>query len=598
MKKRLRLCTILLFVMVLIPLVAGATPSIPDEPTLTPGVKTIKADWEAVADADGYVIYWGTTALEVTSKTNPIKRTNSDLGSSSPAVGEVLTFILKDGFNGVTLDPSTTYHVAISSYDLTGSVESESGLSSLASTTTNASLEIPPSPKGLTLSTRTDTTVTLTWDPDATNNVTAYTLFMEKKTGDTFVPVAISPDGPIDLESPSATFSGLGPNTRYRFHVMATNIKGISEPSPWLIIDTLVTGMEVDALAPNVPILNPSKHPPVLIEDQTVKLTFDGNNDGMADLEAYRVYYGTSPTAMNDSQDFAPGEETIIQGLLLDTLYTFQISAIDTSSNESALSTESVSILVEEIIGLLDDEDAFQGGCVISTAQKSHTNTPGWFLLGCAFLLGLIMFWRLPKRLLSIAAVAVVLSLTGLSTASATDFDNAIGFKAGGYIFSDTQADDIYGDNDTSIAIYYERRIVSELHLNLQGGYIKREGNKRTVSGLETDANTTLKLIPLSMDLTWDFPITPEIIFFGGGGLDYWYYREKSDSRTIDAKDDDYGVGGYHGRAGFKFLTAHNEFEHRVGIILETAYSVIDRYSSNSIDLGGWNFNAGIFFQY
>lgn len=582
----------LLVPLLLFPVAAWPAPSVPSKPTLTSTTTTITVSWSAVASAAGYYLYWGETQEAVTTKTNPLKRSNTELGfSTTPAEGTDMTFTLGSS-SGVTLKPATTYYVGLSSYDGTGEGGSKSTLSPIASIATKAAAQAPETPQNLALVARTDSAITLTWATGSGSAVTSYTVSVEKRSGETFAALSITPDAPINMEAPSATFSSLEADTRYRFAVKATNAEGSSDASASLVVDTFAAGETRDTLAPDVPTLSQSALPPELSENQTVRLRFAGNNDGMADLAGYRVYYGTSDT-LDQAQDFAPTEAVVLAGLLLNTTYTFRVAAFDSSGNESAQSAESVSILVESLTGLLGDESEFQGGCFVTTPAKGP--------LGPLAVLPLLLVLAIPartrKRRLTAAVVGLLLLLapaTGFSSEA-----NTVGIKAGLSLPSDDRFTDVYDRNEASFSLFYQRQAVGNLFASVEAGYGERRGKKRTASGAQSDADTTLTLAPLSASLTWEVTLAPDITLFAGGGLDYWYYRETNETGTVDAKKDgEYGVGGYHGRAGLKLLSGDPLFDHRAGVILETVYSVIDRVGENSLDLGGWAFNAGIFFIY
>lgn len=65
----------------------------------------------------------------------------------------------------------------------------------------------------------------------------------------------------------------------------------------------------------------------------TVSLAWDPVLD--ADLQGYRVYYGTSPTAYTQSVDVLNVTQTTISGLTDCTTYYFGVKAYDTATNES-----------------------------------------------------------------------------------------------------------------------------------------------------------------------------------------------------------------------------------------------------------------------
>ncbi|VVS93159.1 fibronectin type III domain-containing protein [Desulfoluna spongiiphila] len=584
-----RLVSPVFFVVLLcLPVVALALPDVPDDPTLAATNNTITVSWKTVADADGYTVFWGETETEVTNETNPLKRTNSELGLTDPVDADVDVSFTIGAASGVTLEPETTYYVAISAFES----DRDSALSGIESVTTDADPEVPSTPANLTLDLRTDASITISWDKAAgSDNVTAYAVSVEKRVAGVFQSVSLTPDSPIDVNDPKATFSGLDADTRYRFRVTATNAQGNSDPSTWLVVDTFAAGQTRDNLAPDTPILSQDDHPPELLENLSVRVLFDGNNDGMADLSVYRVYYGTDPAALVSQQDVAPEDDAVISGLTEDTHYTFRVSAIDTSTNEAPQSDGSVSIFVEEVHALLDDPETFEGGCFVDASQGRASPRP-LAAIALTLCLAVLGFAVRPRAVALLLAVLMLL----LPVTGHPQDPNTIGIKAGFHRLTDDRYRDIYGENAISGTLFYQRKFQGPLAASLEAGYVKRTGTKRTDSGQESKAETELILVPLTASLTWETTVTPEVILFAGGGLDYWYYRETSDTHKVDAWDDgDYGVAGYHGRAGIKLFTRDPYFDNKAGVIFETVYSVIDRFGDNAIDLGGWTFNAGVF---
>lgn len=574
-----------LIIFLFLPLTARAQPAVPDAPSLTATHDTITVSWETVENADGYTLYWGASQSEVTAKTNDIKRSNTALGlSESASEGEAVTFTL-GATPDATLKPETDYYVALASYAGTRT----SALSGIESVTTAAAPLAPETPEKLIMEARTTGSVTLAWAKDPDANAASYTVAAERHNPATgkFESIALTPDAPIDIDAPAATFSGLDADTRYRFRVTATNDEGDSDPSFWLVTDTLAEGKEGDTLAPNIPLLSPGHHPPELLENLSVRLRFDGNNPGMADLKGYKVHYGTDPNAPDQSQEFSPDAEVIITGLETKTRYSFRVSAFDTSGNESAPSEGQVFVLVEAVHGLLDDPDTFEGGCFISTPGDRTASPFVWLL---PILIGAVCLPRKRRGAALLTGLLLLLPATGLAGDA-----NTLGIKAGAQILSDARHKEIYGADTLALTLFYQRQLMGPLSASLEAGYLNRTGKKRTDSGQASQAETELTLAPVSASLTYDLPLTPEITLFAGGGLDYWYYKETSDTHEVNAKDEDYGVGGYHGRAGLKLLTRDPMFHHRAGVILETVYAVIDRFGDNAMDLGGWTFNAGVF---
>jgi len=83
--------------------------------------------------------------------------------------------------------------------------------------------------------------------------------------------------------------------------------------------------------------------------DGEATLTWRANSEG--DFLRYRVYGGTAPslTTLLDSTDAAPDTTVTLAGLELDVIHYFRITALDTSGNESAYSSQ-VSAIPENFV--------------------------------------------------------------------------------------------------------------------------------------------------------------------------------------------------------------------------------------------------------
>ena len=480
----------LLFLTLYAPTTALARPTQIQTITLTPSSTHITITWNAVENAVGYNIYWGESSSDVSARTNPIQRTNGDVGLDlNPSAGDEASYDLEN------LTQNTTYYIGLTAYD----TEDEGILSSIKSTTTSGS-STPAKPINLTSTARTQTSVSLSWEKGSSVEVKTYdvTVQVNSNIADPTAWDLATPHNASSLTNATTTISGLTANTRYRFQVQATNDEGKSPSSDPLIVDTYATGQNYDTLPPFPPTITSAK----LLDNLQVRLTLGNENSGMQDLNKYRVSYGTAANQLNDAIDFNPSGNLI---LLL----------------------PNISQALEEPL-----------------------------------------------------------------------HDNLVYLK-GSFLFpSDDLHEEIYDGNEAAFILGYQRHLFWGIHLGLEAGYVEKDGKKRTATGSESGEEVSLTLVPTSASLILDIPVTSEVTLFAGGGVDYWYYKEKSDSKTIDAKDNDYGVGGYHGRFGIKVLTVDPNFYHRMGVLFEGVYSVIDRFGDNDLDLGGWSANVGLFCTY
>ncbi|MCG8472477.1 MAG: fibronectin type III domain-containing protein [Desulfobacterales bacterium] len=576
----------LLFLTLYAPTTALARPAQIQTITLTPSSTHITITWNAVENAVGYNIYWGESSSDVSARTNPIQRTNGDVGLDlNPSAGDEASYDLEN------LTQNTTYYIGLTAYD----TEDEGILSSIKSTTTSGS-STPAKPINLTSTARTQTSVSLSWEKGSSVEVKTYDVTVQVNSNiadpTAWDSTSLSnTENPPDLTAATTTISGLTANTRYRFQVQATNDEGESPSSDPLIVDTYATGQNYDTLPPFPPTITSAK----LLDNLQVRLTLGNENSGMQDLNKYRVSYGTAANQLNDAIDFNPSGNLILSGLQENTTHYFAVTALDnraTDPNTSAQS-QATSIYVEKITGLLDDSQ-IEGGCFITSAQKK-THSSFWLLLPALLLLLLLAH----RRTRFILPAFLILLLPNISQALEEPLHDNLVYLKGSFLFpSDDLHEEIYDGNEAAFILGYQRHLFWGIHLGLEAGYVEKDGKKRTATGSESGEEVSLTLVPTSASLILDIPVTSEVTLFAGGGVDYWYYKEKSDSKTIDAKDNDYGVGGYHGRFGIKVLTVDPNFYHRMGVLFEGVYSVIDRFGDNDLDLGGWSANVGLFCTY
>jgi len=548
--------------------VCFAAPEIPTGLTLTPYETEIGVAWNANADGStvGYYLHWGIEEDHLTTRLT-VENSNAE------------------SYTITGLEPNTEYFVAISAFDASSV---ESGLSGIGSATTVSDETAPITPTGFAVADpRNDvkeSTVDLRWNLDLEEEgVSYYSIYIASSSGNyyTAVQVASSFDG--------AHLDGLDSSKRYYFALSATDDSGNeSSKSSELTVDTL-------------PDTNPPHRPgnveAVITGDGEITVTFDGNNPGMVDLDGYRLYATDMDSGRSSQVDLGAATKYVLSDLDIGTSYRFEVTSLDLWDNESAPSG-SVLVTLERIETLLGDEEAFKSGCFIDSAGG-----PGLWIFGIAatVLAFLLPFYSLIRRqilrsLFGVFFVAIFLSV--LVPHSWAEEKNAVGVKLGYLIPSDEKRKEIYEDDPYSITLFYERILSKYLSVDVNVGYMGQQGRLKTTSGAPTDLESKLRVFPIYGTVNFNFPVTPLIVPFAGLGLDYWFYSEKSDLGDTDAFDDDYGVAGYHGRAGIKLLTGEGSFYRRIGVVFEGLFSVIDRFGKNEIDLGGWSLQGGVFYTF
>ena len=595
------------------PAVTFAVPSTPTNLEPVPGDEVIEVSWTANTDAvSGYYIYLGTAEDNL-----DLRHTISDPAAESYS------------FTG--LSSGTTYYIAVSAFDDSG----ESLLSEIASTTTLTG-SVPEIPAGFSITSLNDITsssTALKWELNSEEDLDYYNVYTGIVSGSYFMSEETS--GP-DINSYIVT--GLDSSERYYFALSAVDTSGNeSEKGDELIVDTLP-----DENPPNVP-GRPSAEITGAME---VTITFNGNNDGMADLGGYRVHYGTAAGSYDTTVDTEGNASAVISSLSVGDTYYFAVSSYDTRGNESGNSEEG-SIVIEEMESFLKDAD-IKEGCFIATAVfgsydhpavkifrkfrddylltnrvgkrfvhyyysygpaasrvvKDHPRLRAPMILLLMPLLVIsflftsigpipslllfftsIMLWRWRSGRL---AIILVVFLCGTANA---DGSNAAGIKGGLFSPSDSLQRAVYNNNLNPIALFYERRLSSNVSFEIEAGYIESNGTALTASGRATGFKTEMTLAPLAASLKWNFKAAPFIRPFLGAGFDYWFYKE-----TVESTNYNIEVSGYHGKAGVNLFQVSNSFGDELKntfLVLEAVYSQIDHFGDNKTDLGGLFFNLG-----
>jgi hypothetical protein len=550
-------------IIILLPQQSFAISSVPRDVTLLATETTIKVDWIGDADADGYFIYRGMSSENLDQRV-----TIDDSISEYTITG---------------LDPGTTYYVAVSSFD--NSFESD--LSPTESITTSSDMEVPSTPTGLKVpgvNSITQSTVFLIWDENDETDLDHYNIYFNRSPG------AYDNLLEADKAATSLTVADLANSVRYYFTISAVDASGNeSDKAEELIVDTLV-----DSRPPN----SPKGITGELTDNRGITVTIQDGNSQMADFTGNILFYGNQSENLNNQVDLGNSFSFVLSDLPKDSTWYFSALSYDFSGNESAPTIE-ISVLVEDTLRFLNQPDEFDGGCFISAADRPSGSYMEILLL-CVLVVILskgINHISKPIKILLLAGI-LIFPFVGISHADMLDElgNNVIGVSVGYYIPSDSQLDEFYGDDTFPLYGFYERRFFKYFSIDLESGFLKKNGNLLTESGDKTGIDTRITLVPVSSSLNFNFEISPYIIGYIGVGPDYWYCQEETPNE-VEHPDIDEWVGGYHGKAGVKLHNTDGTFK-GTGVLLESSYSRIDRFGDNDTDIGGWAFKFGIFYQY
>ena len=322
---------IILFLLVLFPSYALGI-NIPSTPALSSSFTSVNISWTANTDTIlGYFVYWGTSSDDLKEK----------IRIDDPAA---TTYTIS------SLEEDTTYYVVITAFDNI----SESEKSTVNSVKTTTDQSAPSVPEELEAVAITETSVLLKWKANSESDLKSYEIHTGITQG--------SYDSSLDIGNVTQyTLDNLTNASRYFVAISALDTSdNQSSKSDALIIDTLT-----DTQAP----YTPSDLEVHLSGSEKIQIDFKGNNENMADLGNYKLYFHSTLKTEEESRLLGKTETYEMGELTAGTTYYFAVSAVDTRDNESARTSE-VNITVEEIKTLLSDQDSFQGGCFITVSKE------------------------------------------------------------------------------------------------------------------------------------------------------------------------------------------------------------------------------------
>ncbi len=167
---------------------------------------------------------------------------------------------------------------------------------------------------------------------------------------------------------------------------------------------------------------------------------------------------------------------------------------------------------------------------------------------------------------------------------------------------------EIYDDDRIStyrVSLGY--RFHPTVSVEIGGGYLTKDGKGKTITGSETGAKTTFQAAPVDITLIYRLNYFDDqiIVPYIGGGVSYNYYWEN----VKDGKELKGGMRGHHATGGLQLLLdnidTRSAFDLEEDYGIENTYltigathSVIDDFGGEDVDLGGWNYNVGLLFEF
>lgn len=167
---------------------------------------------------------------------------------------------------------------------------------------------------------------------------------------------------------------------------------------------------------------------------------------------------------------------------------------------------------------------------------------------------------------------------------------------------------EIYGDDRVStyrVSLGY--RFHPTINAEIGAGYLTKNGKGKTVTGGESGAETTFRSAPLDITLIYRLNYFDEqvLIPYIGGGVSYNLYWEN----VKDGKELKGGMWGHHATGGLQLLLdkadRRSAFDlkedygiERTYLTIGATHSVVDDFGGEKVDIGGWNYNVGLLFEF
>ncbi len=243
-------------------------------------------------------------AINWAAATDNVSVTGYKIYRGGTQVGTSTTTSYTD--NGLT--PNNNYSYTVAAYDAAGNTSAQS---SILATSTTPDTTTPTVPSGLTLTTRTLTSIKLGWAAATDNvSVTGYKIYR----GGTQVGTSTTT---------SYTDTGLAPGSGYAYTVAAYDAAGNnSAQSAASSFSTLA-----DTTPPSVPggLVSPSQ------TASTITLGWNTASDDVA-VTGYKIYRGGTQVATSTTTSYTD------TGLTAGTHYSYTVAAYDAAGNTSAQS--------------------------------------------------------------------------------------------------------------------------------------------------------------------------------------------------------------------------------------------------------------------